>query len=75
MIIETSREEASGDLRLYRLDHRADSSHTEIVHLNVRDRVERVRASQVFDSEEAAEVFAHYYRHGSVSSCYTLDQL
>ena len=75
MIIEISREEASGELHLYRLDHRPDSSHAEVVQLNVRGRIERVRASQLFDSKEAAEVFADYYRNGSVSSCYTLDQL
>jgi len=75
MIIEISREEASGELHLYRLDHRPDSSHAEVVQLDVRGRIERVRASQLFDSKEAAEVFADYYRNGSVSSCYTLDQL
>lgn len=75
MIIEISREEASGELHLYRLDHRPDSSHAEVVQLDVRGRIERVRASQLFDSKEAAEVFADYYRNASVSSCYTLDQL
>ncbi|PZE25667.1 MULTISPECIES: hypothetical protein [unclassified Curtobacterium] len=72
MGVELRRAEADGQLRFYVVGRQHDLSEPLTETLDVQSAHEPRHPAELFDADEAARIFHHYFRHRTVPDEYTL---
>lgn len=75
LTIEIRRREQDGEFHQYVVGHRGSDALSDDVELKVGEHSVRVRPSEVFAADEAADIFYQYFQTRTVIGSYALREL